>query len=71
MTPLVGYWRIIVFVPHVYGIRKHKLNKIMETLPLFMLFLDNKRKLMQHLFAGASQHVAEEVCEVGMDVGTF
>jgi hypothetical protein len=36
-----------------------------------MLFLNNERELMQHIVAKASQHVVEEVREVGMDVGTF
>jgi hypothetical protein len=45
--------------------------KIVEPLALFMLFLNNERELMQHLYAGASQHVVEEVCGVGVAVGTF
>jgi hypothetical protein len=36
-----------------------------------MLFLNNKKELMQHLIAGASQHVVEEVCVVGLAVSTF
>ena len=58
-------------VHHVYAIHKHKLTKIVESLALFMLFLNNERELMQHIVAGASQHVVEEVCGVGVDVGTF
>jgi hypothetical protein len=61
IIPLVGNWRIIVNVRHVYAIRKHKLAKIVEPLALFMLFLSNKRELMQCLIAKASQHVVEEV----------
>ncbi len=49
----------------------HKLTKIVEPLALFMLFLNNKRELMQHIMARASQHVVEEVCGVGVAVGTF
>jgi hypothetical protein len=71
MTPLVGNYRVFVNVHHVYAIRKHKLTKIVEPFVLFMLFLNNKRELMQHLVAGASQHVVEEVCGVGVAVGTF
>ena len=71
MTPLVGNYWVIVNVCHVYTIRKHKLTKIVEPLALFMLFLNNKRELMQHLVARASQHVVEEVCGVGVAVGTF
>jgi hypothetical protein len=67
----VGNWHIIVNVRHLYTICKHKLAKIVEPLALFMLFLNNERELMQHLIAGASQHVVEEVCWVGVDVGTF
>ena len=52
-------------------IGSHKLTKIVEPLALFMLFLHNKRELMQRLVARASQHVLEEVCGVGVDVGTF
>ena len=58
-------------VCHVYAIQKYKLTKIVEPLALFMLFLNNKRALMQHLVAVASQHVGEEVCGVGVAVGTF
>ncbi len=58
-------------VRHVYAILKHKLAKILEPLAFFMLFLDNERELMQRLVARASQHVLEEVCGVGVDVGTF
>jgi hypothetical protein len=36
-----------------------------------MLFLNNEREWMWHLLAGASQHVVEEVCGVGVAVGTF
>jgi hypothetical protein len=43
----------------------------MEHLLLFMLFLNKERELMQYLVAGASQHVVEEVCGVGVAVGTF
>jgi hypothetical protein len=71
MTPLVGNYPIIVNVRHVYVMKKHKLTKIVETLVLFMLFLNNERELTQHLIAGASQHVVEEVCGVGVAVGTF
>ncbi len=71
MTPLVGNWGIIVNVCHVYAICKHKLTKIVEPLALFILFLNNKRELTRHLVAGTSQHVVEEVCMVGVDVGTF
>ena len=67
----MGNWRITVNVHHLYMICKHKLAKIVEPLALFMLFLNNERKLMQHLVAGASQHVVEEVCGVGVDVGNF
>ncbi len=67
----MGNWRIIVNVRHLYTICKHKLAKIVEPLALFMLFLNNKRELTQHLVARASQHVMEEVCGVGVDVGTF
>ncbi len=56
---------------HVYAIQKHKLTKIVGSLALFMLFLDNEREWMQHLVAGASQHDVEEVCGVGVAVGTF
>ena len=56
---------------HVYVIQKHKLTKIVEPLALFMLFLNNKRELTQHLVIGASQHVVEEVCGVGVALGTF
>ncbi len=67
----MGNWCIIVNNHHVYAVHKHKLAKIVESLALFMLFLDNKRELMQHIVARASQHVVEEVCGVGVDVGTF
>jgi hypothetical protein len=67
----VGNWRIIVNVRHVYAICKHKLAKIVEPLVILMLFLNNERELMQHLVAGASQHVVEEVIRVGLDIGTF
>ncbi len=67
----MGNWCIIVNVHHLYTICKHKLAKIVEPLVLFMLFLNNERKLMQHLVARASQHDVEEVCRVGVDVGTF
>jgi hypothetical protein len=50
---------------------KNKLTKIVEHLVLFMLFLNNERELMQHLIIGASQHVVEEVCGVGVAVSTF
>jgi hypothetical protein len=60
-----------VNVRHVYAIQKHKLTKIVEPLALLMLLLNNERELMQHLVAGASQHVVEEVCWVGVAVGTF
>ncbi len=66
----MGNWRIIVNVHHVYTIRKHKLAKTVEPLALFMFFLDKERELMQHLVAGASKHVAEEVSGVRVDVGT-
>jgi hypothetical protein len=56
---------------HVYAVQKHKLTKIVKPLELFMLFLNNERELTQHLVAGASQHVVEEVCGVGVAVGTF
>jgi hypothetical protein len=36
-----------------------------------MLFLNNERELTQHHIAGASQHVVEEFCGVGVAVGTF
>jgi hypothetical protein len=71
MTLLVGNWHVIMNVCHVYATRKHKLTKILEPLALFMLFLNNKRELMQHIVAGSSQHVEEEVRGVGVDVGTF
>ncbi len=58
-------------VRHLYTICKHKLAKIVEPFALFMLFLNNERELMQHLVARASQHVVEEVCGVGVDIGTF
>ena len=58
-------------VRHVYSIQKHKLSKIGEPLALLMLLLNNKRELAQHLVAGASQHVVEEVCGVGVAIGTF
>jgi hypothetical protein len=45
--------------------------KIVEPLALFMLFLNNKRELMQRFVAGASQHCVEEVCGVGVAVCTF
>ncbi len=67
----MGTWRIIVNARHLHMICKHKLAKIVEPLALFMLFLNNERELTQHLVAGASQHVVEEVCGVGVDVGTF
>jgi hypothetical protein len=67
----VGNYCFIVNVRHVYAIQKHKPTKIVEPLALFMLFLNNKRELMQHLIAGASQHVVEEVCGVGVAVSTF
>jgi hypothetical protein len=67
----VENWRIIVNVHYLYTICKHKLAKIVEPLALFMLFLNNERRLTQHLVAGASQHAVEEVCGVGVDVGTF
>jgi hypothetical protein len=60
-----------VNVRHVNLIRKHTLTKIVEPLALFMLFLNNERELMTHLIAVASQHVVEEVCGVGVAVGTF
>ncbi len=71
MTPLVGNWRVIVNVRHVYAIRKHKLAKIVEPPALFVLFLDNERELTRCLIARASQHVVEEVCGVGVDIGIF
>ncbi len=71
MTPLVGNYRVIVNVRHVYAIQKHKLTKIVEPLALLMLFLNNKRVLTRHLVARASQHIVEEVCGVGVAVGTF
>jgi hypothetical protein len=71
MTPLVVNYCLIVNVHHVYAIKKHKLTKIVRPLALFMLFLNNERELMQHLVARASQHVVEEVCGVGVAVGTF
>jgi hypothetical protein len=71
MPPLVGNYHVIVNVCHICVIQKHKLTKIVEPLALFMLFLNNKRKLMQHLVARASQHVVEEVCGVGVAFGTF
>jgi hypothetical protein len=43
----------------------------MGPLVLFMLFLNNERESMQHLIAGASQHVVEEVRGVGVDIGAF
>ncbi len=58
---LVGNWHIILNVHHVYMTQKNKLTKIVEPLACFMLFLDNKRELTQHIVAGASQHVVEEV----------
>jgi hypothetical protein len=58
-----------VNVRHVYTIQKHKLTKILEPFALFMLFLNNERELTQHLVAGASQHVVEEVCVVGAAIG--
>jgi hypothetical protein len=67
----VGNWRIIVNVRHFYAIGKHKLIKIVEPLVLFTLFLNNKKELMQRLILRASQHVLEEVCGVGVGVGTF
>ncbi len=67
----MGNWHIIVNVRQLYTICKHKLAKIVEPLALFMLFLNNEKKLMQHLVDGASQHVVEEVCGVGVDVSTF
>ncbi len=67
----MGNWRIIVSVRHLSTICKHKLAKIVEPLALFMLFLNNERKLTQHLIVRASQHVVEEVCGVGVDVSTF
>ncbi len=67
----MGNWLIIVNAHHLYMICKHKLAKIVEPLALFMLFLNNKRELAQHLIAGASQHVVEEVCGVEVEVGTF
>jgi hypothetical protein len=69
MIPLVVNWCIIAKVRHVYTIQKHMLTKIVEPLSLFMLFLNNERELTQHLAAGASQHVVEEVRGVGVDVG--
>jgi hypothetical protein len=69
--PLVENWRIIVNVRHVYAIGKYKLTKILEPLASFILFLNNKRELMRHIVAGASQNVVEEVRGVGVDVGTF
>ncbi len=36
--------------------------KIFEPLVLLILFLHNKIELMQHLVAGACQHVFEEDC---------
>ncbi len=71
MTPLVGNYPLLVNVRHAYKIQKHKLTKIVEPFALFILFLNNKRELMQHLVARASQHVVEEVCGVGVAVGTF
>jgi hypothetical protein len=47
------------------------LAKIVGPLALFMLFINHERELTQHLVAGASQHVVEEVCGVGVAVGTF
>ncbi len=67
----MGNWCIIVNVHHLYTICKHKLAKIVVPLALFILFLNNERELTQHLVARASQHVVEEVCGVGVDVGTF
>ena len=67
----MGNWHIIVNVRHLYTICKHKLAKIVVPLALFILFLNNERELTQHLVAGASQHVAEEVCGVGVAVGIF
>ncbi len=68
----MGNWCIIVNVRYLYTIIcKHKLAKIVEPLALFMLFLNNERKLMQRVVAGVSQHVVEEVSGVGVDVGTF
>jgi hypothetical protein len=69
--PLVGNRCIIVNVRHVYTIGVHKLTKIVEPLAIFMLFLDNKRELMQHIVTRASQHVVEEIRGVGVDVGTL
>ena len=67
----MGNLLIIVNAHHLYMICKHKLAKIVEPLALFMLFLNIERELMQHLIARANQHVVEEVCGVGVDVGTF
>jgi hypothetical protein len=67
----VGNRRIIVNVRHLYTICKHKLAKIVKSFALFMLFLNNKRESTGHLVVRASQHVVEEVCGVGVDVGTF
>ncbi len=71
ILPRVGNWHIIVNLRHVYAIGKHKLTKIVEPHALFMLLLNNKRESMQHIVAGASQHVVEEVRGMGVDVGTF
>jgi hypothetical protein len=60
-----------VNVRHVYTIGKHKPTKIVEPLALFMLFLNNKKELMQRIVARASQYVVEEVRRVGVEVGTF
>jgi hypothetical protein len=60
-----------VNVGHVYAIHKHKLTKIVEPPALFVLFLNNERELTQHVVAGVSQHVVEEVYGVGVDVSTF
>ncbi len=65
----MGNWLFIVDVHQVYAISKHKLTKIVEPLALFMIFLNNKKELMQYLVAGASQHVVEEVRGVGGGVG--
>jgi hypothetical protein len=71
MIPLVGNWRIIVNVRHVYTIQKHKLTKIVESLALFMLFFNKERELTQHPVAGASQYVVKEVRGVEVYVGTL
>jgi hypothetical protein len=60
-----------VNVRHVYAIQQHMLTKIVEPLALFILFLNNERELTRHLIARASQHVVEEVCGLGVAIGTF